>query len=806
MCKSNDDTSEIEENINKHGNSLVVNEDSSSSPIIENNCNYEKTNEAEATHNTKSNNINEDDNVLKSTCSIDKDKSMNSIPTENNNMERTTSINKDDHIKTISSTKINVESTPSIGKNEYVKPISTTNVAGSNSNIDEVANVAGCNSSIGEDGYIKTMPTVKINPHISKNEYKKTICNNNNNADDNNNNDDGSENGNKIHFSFDSTTTASVYNSNFNIYESSGDEEMWNMPPILIKKEMVNNGLNLKSAYFFDSLKYIKSKNIQENENSSHVCPFSRDFDRNSEIKILENFKHILLDLFRLKKSNLIDESLVFSEFSKPKFYAGVKDLPWKSSSSELISIFDFWEECRSLCEQFFKVKFFIKNFDSGNRVDWFPRCDDNFTLCPKFINYLDLLENILKNRYHNFKIPFFSYECRVKYIFDIIEKQTKDLETRVNFKNRECTSTDSNTNKSPLCVLKSLNQERPESRINQNARPKPNMKDEEDFNKSFLEVDKWFEDMEKAINIDSCSLDIVDTQNKLKQYAEVEAAVISYQDNVDAFKYFGKLLNTQKTFEQLSIASKIEILETRYNALRKTVDDKKSALESSLKGLQMLRKLEDEYIWIQNKEPFCCITSYGINLKRVSSLIAKHRALIDELKIHEPIIKEFSTSLETLDAPSVIIEMIRSKVNLINEKWLLLKSNASQRSIRLHYSKLVHQFYSTLSIFKKLFSNNENSDHLNGFDISLQDVENYQQKIKLMDNLVVKISSALKKNKDLEKLDICKKVFISKDDDTENMQQPSLIIEKENDIDVIRRKHEEIKVSYLIVIILIVL
>ncbi|RXG70780.1 Spectrin alpha chain, non-erythrocytic 1 [Armadillidium vulgare] len=296
---------------------------------------------------------------------------------------------------------------------------------------------------------------------------------------------------------------------------------------------------------------------------------------------------------------------------------------------------------------------------------------------------------------------------------------------------------------------------------------------------------------------MNSCSLDIVDTQNKLKQHAELEAAVISYQDSVDAFKLFGRLLNTQKACEQLNIVSKIDILEKRYNALRKTVNDKKATLESSLKALQMLSKLEDEHIWIQKKEPFCRISSYGISLKRVSSLIAKHKALIDDLNVHEPIIKEFSTSLETLDAPSAIREIIKAKVDLINEKWLLLKSNASQRSIRLHYSRLVHHFYSVVSVFEKWLNSNENADYLNGFVVNLQDIETYQQKIKLMDSLVSKISSALKKNKDLEKLEICQGFIISKKEDIENSHHHPLVFEKDNDVDLIKRKHEQIKIRF---------
>ncbi|KAB7497254.1 hypothetical protein Anas_05719 [Armadillidium nasatum] len=65
------------------------------------------------------------------------------------------------------------------------------------------------------------------------------------------------------------------------------------------------------------------------------------------------------------------------------------------------------------------------------------------------------------------------------------------------------------------------------------------------------------------------------------------------------------------------------------------------------------------------------------------------------------------------------------------------------------------------------------------------------------MDSLVSKISSALKKNKDLEKLDICQGFIISKKEDIENSPHHPLVIEKDNDIDLIKRKHEQIKIRF---------
>ena len=217
----------------------------------------------------------------------------------------------------------------------------------------------------------------------------------------------------------------------------------------------------------------------------------------------------------------------------------------------------------------------------------------------------------------------------------------------------------------------------------------------QQQFNRGLEDIELWLSEIEGQLMSEDYGKDLTGVQNLLKKHALLEADVATHQDRIDGVKIQADQFVERGHFDADNIKTKEATLHERYNGLQKPMTVRKQRLKDSLLVQQLFRDIEDEEVWIREKEPIAASTNRGRDLIGVQNLIKKHQAVLAEINNHENrIVSVTNSGEEMIGDGHFAADEIKQRLNTLNQHWSMLKERASQRKQDLDDSLQAHQYF----------------------------------------------------------------------------------------------------------------
>lgn len=217
----------------------------------------------------------------------------------------------------------------------------------------------------------------------------------------------------------------------------------------------------------------------------------------------------------------------------------------------------------------------------------------------------------------------------------------------------------------------------------------------QQQFNRGLEDIELWLSEIEGQLMSEDYGKDLTGVQNLIKKQALLEADVAAHQDRIDGVRIQADQFVDRGHFDAENIKGKQQSLQERYSSLQKPISVRKQRLKDSLLVQQLFRDIEDEEVWIREKEPIAASTNRGRDLIGVQNLIKKHQAVLAEINNHENrIVAVTSSGEEMIGDGHFAADEIKQRLNTLNQHWSMLKERASQRKQDLDDSLQAHQYF----------------------------------------------------------------------------------------------------------------
>ena len=171
----------------------------------------------------------------------------------------------------------------------------------------------------------------------------------------------------------------------------------------------------------------------------------------------------------------------------------------------------------------------------------------------------------------------------------------------------------------------------------------------QQQYNRGVEDIELWLSEIEGQLMSEDYGKDLTGVQNLIKKQALLEADVTTHQDRIDGVKIQAEQFVERGHFDADSIKAKQVALQDRYDALQKPISVRKQRLNDSLQVQQLFRDIEDEEVWIREKEPVAASVNRGRDLIGVQNLIKKHQAIMAEINNHESRIVDVTKAGEVM-------------------------------------------------------------------------------------------------------------------------------------------------------------
>ncbi|XP_043929471.1 spectrin beta chain, non-erythrocytic 5 [Protopterus annectens] len=218
-------------------------------------------------------------------------------------------------------------------------------------------------------------------------------------------------------------------------------------------------------------------------------------------------------------------------------------------------------------------------------------------------------------------------------------------------------------------------------------------------FQRSIDDTDKWLDNMENELDTTDYGKNLVSVNNLLKKQEELEEDVSSHaarlQTLVDQLHEFRK----EKHFLIHEMEERVNTLVARYNNLGEPLQDRRGKLEAWHLLYQYFRDIDEEMVWIQEKEGQISSKDYGHSLSAAQELLKKHQILENELHSHDALTKAVvETGLRLVKGGHFAATDITARLQEFEDAMQNLTADAKKRKRLLKHACEAQQFYSELS------------------------------------------------------------------------------------------------------------
>lgn len=194
-------------------------------------------------------------------------------------------------------------------------------------------------------------------------------------------------------------------------------------------------------------------------------------------------------------------------------------------------------------------------------------------------------------------------------------------------------------------------------------------------------------------------ALHLLDVQEKLQKFHIQESQVNAMSDTIKKVEKQSRGLDKSAALQTLvqPIQTKLETLETLFAELLEMCRARQVYLEDCQSFYQLVQDLEEEGQWVTEKLNICTASIQAKDLRALTSLQQKHKALVDEMtRRHTRFLTgPLSSADEMIAAGHPEAAQLKESCAAVQEKWKALQAEADKRRKTLDSSTEAFQFFS---------------------------------------------------------------------------------------------------------------
>ncbi|XP_031334782.1 spectrin beta chain, non-erythrocytic 1 isoform X2 [Photinus pyralis] len=213
-------------------------------------------------------------------------------------------------------------------------------------------------------------------------------------------------------------------------------------------------------------------------------------------------------------------------------------------------------------------------------------------------------------------------------------------------------------------------------------------------FDRSLDEFITWLDEVEGQLKSADYGRDLSSVNNLLKRHAVLENDIHQHSENCEIINETAEDFLRNKHFRGEELHENAQQAITRFHQLHGPSQAKRDLLEASSMLHQFTRDVEDELLWLAERELIAASTDLGNSLTAVQSLQKKHQVLETELLSREPVVTALVARGTHLSRPGHDSLAITEKANNLKNKLRHVRDLASLRKLRLQDALESQMFY----------------------------------------------------------------------------------------------------------------
>ncbi|XP_038072907.1 spectrin beta chain, non-erythrocytic 1-like isoform X2 [Patiria miniata] len=211
-------------------------------------------------------------------------------------------------------------------------------------------------------------------------------------------------------------------------------------------------------------------------------------------------------------------------------------------------------------------------------------------------------------------------------------------------------------------------------------------------FTESCNDFDNWLTDLETQLTHEEPTQDLKSVMMAIKQQQMVENLVTAKKAEVNQLQ---AQVCTDDILEMEKITVKKVQVEERFNSMSEPLTQRSNVLHAQRRGLELLRDIDEEKMWIQMKMPLATSNDIGNSLQAVQTLQKKNNSLRTEIDGHELRITELCGRANTvIEEGHPQSEKIKTGVQELQDMWQQLLDAMKERKAKLIDSEKAQEYY----------------------------------------------------------------------------------------------------------------
>lgn len=212
-------------------------------------------------------------------------------------------------------------------------------------------------------------------------------------------------------------------------------------------------------------------------------------------------------------------------------------------------------------------------------------------------------------------------------------------------------------------------------------------------FNQGCDDLDNWITDLESQLKREEAGQDLVSLNNELKKQQMLEELVIIKKEEVTQLE--AQLCQLENAEDIERVTAKKALIEERFTCMAEPLTHRRNELETQKKSFQLLKDIDAEKRWIQERMPAATSTDYGNSLQSVRTLQKKNNALQSEIDGHQPRVDEVCERGQAMiDENHPKSPEIEEGLKDMNDQLDKLKNAVKDRDDRLKESEKAQKYY----------------------------------------------------------------------------------------------------------------
>ncbi|XP_074603103.1 spectrin beta chain-like [Brevipalpus obovatus] len=212
-------------------------------------------------------------------------------------------------------------------------------------------------------------------------------------------------------------------------------------------------------------------------------------------------------------------------------------------------------------------------------------------------------------------------------------------------------------------------------------------------------ELDTWLNELESQVLTPDTTPDLTTVRNVLERQDNIEKKLETKSKDLEELERRARLLEQMEPEKRDVMVARKEIVSKRLKELQAPLEERKTSLLKKKDAFQFRRDIEDEKLWIKEKEPLATSEECGNSLFGVQMLIKKHQSLRTEIDNHEPqTMKICENGRRLIDEGHQDSDEFQQLIDEVLKLWEDLKKKMDNRKSKLLESERAQQFYFDVS------------------------------------------------------------------------------------------------------------